>query len=95
MAQEVCDASTKANWTSWTYREYGRLLDEEMVTICQIYMEVGLTDLPFREEKEAKEWLTSAHRDAEHAREHIGARIRKIEELKALLSPCKKGLQQK
>jgi hypothetical protein len=95
MAQEICDDSTKANWTSWTYHEYRRLLDEEMVTICQIYMEVGLTDLPVREEKEAKEWLTSAHRDAERAQEHIGARIRKLEELKTLLSPGKKGLQQK
>ena len=75
MAQEVCNDSTKANWTAWTFREYGRLLDEEMVAICQIYREVELTSLPVRKEKEAREWLTSAHRDAEHAREHIGTRI--------------------
>jgi hypothetical protein len=67
MAQEVCDDSTKASWTAWTFREYGRLLDEEMVAICQIYSEVELTSLPARKEKEAREWLTSAHRDAEHA----------------------------
>ncbi len=95
MAQEICDDSTKASWTSWTYREYRRLLDEEMVAVCQIYMEVGLANLPVREGKEAKEWLIGAHRDAERTRGHIGARIRRLDELKALLSPGKKGLQQK
>jgi hypothetical protein len=87
MMQEICDDSTKADWTSGTYGEYRRLLDEEMVTICQIYMEVGMTDLSDREGKEAKEWLIGAHRDAERARGHIGARSRRLDELKALLSP--------
>ncbi len=87
MAQEICEDSTKADWTSWTYREYRGLLDEEMVTICQIYMEIGMTDLSVREGKEAKEWLMGAHRDAERARGHIGERIRRLYELKALLIP--------
>jgi hypothetical protein len=56
MAQEICDDSTKADWTSGTYSEYRRLLDEEMVTICQIYMGVGMTELSDPEGKEAKEW---------------------------------------
>jgi len=79
MAQEVCNGPTKANWTTWTFREYRKLLDEEMVAICQTYREVELTSLPAREEKEAREWLASAHRDAERVREHIGARIREME----------------
>jgi hypothetical protein len=87
MAQEICDDSIKADWTYWTYCEYRRLLDEEMVTICQTYMEVGMTDLSDREGKEAKEWLIGAHRDAERARRHIGAGIRKLDGLKVLLSP--------
>jgi hypothetical protein len=61
MAQEICDDSTKTDWTFWTYCEYRRLLDEEIVTICQAYMEVGMTDLSDREGKEAKERLIGAH----------------------------------
>ncbi len=54
IAREVCDYSTKADWTSWTYREYRRLLDEEMMAVCQIYAEVKLAELPVREGKEAR-----------------------------------------
>ncbi len=57
------------------------------MAVCQIYAEVELADLPVREGKEAKGWLTSAHEDAECAREHIGAHIRKKEELKMLCGP--------
>jgi len=85
MAREVCDDSTKADWTSWTYREYRRLLDEEMMAVCQIYAEVKLAELPVREGKEARGWLTSAHKDTECAREHISTRIRSAEELRVLL----------
>jgi hypothetical protein len=66
-----------------------------MMAVCQIYAEVELADLLVREGKEAKGWLTSVHQDAECAREPIGTRIRKSEELKALLYPGKKGPQQK
>ncbi len=48
-------------------REYRRLLDEEMMAVCRIYAEVELADLPVREGKEARGWLTSAHMDAECA----------------------------
>ncbi len=87
MAQEICDDSTKANWGTWAYREYRRLLDEETMAVCRIYAEVELADLPVREGKEARGWLTSAHQDAERAREHIGEHIRKREGLRALLYP--------
>jgi hypothetical protein len=36
MAQEICDDSTKAKWSTWSYREYRRLLDEEMLAVCRI-----------------------------------------------------------
>jgi hypothetical protein len=87
MAQEICDDSTKANWGAWPYQEYRRLLDEEMMMVCRICAEVEWADLPVRDGKEAKEWLTSAHQDAERAREHIGRRIKRKEELMALLHP--------
>ncbi len=87
MAREVCEDSTQADWGVWAYREYRRLLDEEMTAACQIYAEVELADLPVREGKEAQGWLTSAHQDAERAREHIGEHIRKREGLRALLYP--------
>ncbi len=61
MAREICDDSTKANWNTWSYREYRRLLGEETMAVCRIYAEVELADLPVREGKEAKGWLTSAH----------------------------------
>ncbi len=51
MAGEMCDDSTKADWTSWTYREYRRQLDEDMMAVCQIYAEVELADLPVRDGK--------------------------------------------
>jgi hypothetical protein len=89
MAREICDESTKANWSAWPYREYRRLLDEEMMTVSRIYAEVELADLPVREGKEAKGWLTSAHQDAERAREHTGGCVKKKEELMALLHPLK------
>jgi hypothetical protein len=87
MAREVCEGSTKADWGVWAYREYRRLLDDEMMAVCRIYTEVELADLPVREGKEAQGWLTSAHQDAERAREHIGEHIRKREGLRALLYP--------
>jgi hypothetical protein len=87
MAREICDDSTKANWGAWPYREYRRLLDEEMTTACRIYAEVELAGLPVCEGKEAKGWLTSAHQDAERAREHIGGCSKRKEELMALLHP--------
>ncbi len=87
MAQEICDDSTKANWGTWSYREYRRLLDEETMAVCRTYAEVELADLPVRKDKEAKGWLTSAHQDAERAREHIGEHIRRREGLRALLYP--------
>jgi hypothetical protein len=61
------------------------------MAVCQIYAEVELADLPVHEGKEARGWLTSAHKDAECAREHIGARIRRSEELRMLLYPAKKS----
>jgi hypothetical protein len=87
MAREVCDDSAKADWGIWTYREYRRLLDDEMMAVCRIYAEVKLADLPVREGKEAQGWLTSAHQDAERAQEHIGEHIRRREGLRALLYP--------
>jgi hypothetical protein len=89
MSLEVCDDSTKADWSIWSCREFRRLLDEEMMAVCRIYMEVELADLPVHEEKAAKGWLTSAHKDGECAREHIGTRIRSLVELGALLHPVK------
>jgi hypothetical protein len=91
IAWEICDDSTKANWSAWSYREYRRLLDEETMTVCRIYAEVELADLPVLEGKEAKGWLTSAHQDAKHAREHNGGHIKKKEELRALLYPGMKS----
>jgi hypothetical protein len=89
IAREMCDDSTKTDWTSWTYREYRRQLDEDMMAVCQIYAEVELADLPVREGKRARGWLTSAHKDVEYAREQVGARIRSLEELGTLLHPVK------
>ncbi len=51
-------------------------------------MEVELADLPVSKGKEAKGWLTSAHQEAERAREHIGERIKGIKVLRALLYPA-------
>ncbi len=87
MAREVCEDSTKSDWGIWAYREYRRLLDDEMMAVCRIYGEVELADLPVRQGKEAQGWLTSAHQDAERAREHIGEHSRKREGLCALLYP--------
>ncbi len=87
MSREVCDDSTKADWSIWSYREFRRLLDEEMMAVCRIYAEVELADPPVREGKEAKGWQTSAHKDAECAPEHIGARVKEREGLGALLHP--------
>jgi hypothetical protein len=56
-----------------------------MMAVCRIYAEVELADLPVREGKEAKGWLTSVHMEAECAQEHIGVPIKKQEELRALL----------
>ncbi len=95
MAREICNDTNKAGWTQQTYREYRRLLDEEMMTVCQIYAEVALADLPVREGKEARRWLKSAHRDTECAREHIGTRIRGLEERRALLYPVRRGSKQR
>jgi hypothetical protein len=91
MAREICDDSAKANWGAWLYREFRRLLDEEMMKVCRIYAEVELADLPVREGKEAQGWLTSAHQNAERAREHIGEHAKKKEEPKALPYPGKKS----
>jgi hypothetical protein len=87
MAREVREDSTKADWGIWAYREYRRLLDDEMMAVCRIYAEVELADLSVREGKEAQGWLTCAHQDAERAQEHIGEHIRKREGLWALLYP--------
>jgi hypothetical protein len=88
MAREICDDSTKARWSTWSYQEYRRLLDEEMMEVCRIYAEVELAKLPVSKGKEAKGWLTSAHQDAERAREHIGERIERKKVLWALLYPA-------
>jgi hypothetical protein len=85
MAQEITDGSTKAGWSIWSYKNYRRLLDEEMMKVCRIYAEVELADLPVSKGKEAKGWLTSAHQEAERAREHIGERIKGMKMLQALL----------
>ncbi len=69
---------------------YRRLLDVEMMAVCQIYAEVKLADLPVREGKEAREWLTSTQREVECAREHIGMRIRGAGERRTLLHPPKR-----
>jgi hypothetical protein len=87
MARELREDSTKADWGIWAYREYRRLLDDEMMAVCRIYAEVELADLPVRQGKEAQGWLTSVHQDAERAREHIGEHIGKREGLRALLYP--------
>jgi hypothetical protein len=76
MAREVCEDSTQADWGVWAYREYRRLLDDEMMAVCRIYAEVELADLPVREGKEAQGWLMIMHRNIERTREHIGMRIR-------------------
>ncbi len=83
MARKVCEDSTKADWGVWAFREYRRLLDDQMMAACRIYTEVELADLPIRQGKEAQGWLTIAHQDAERAREHIGEHIRKREGLQA------------
>jgi hypothetical protein len=92
MAQEIGDDSTKTGWSIWSYKEYRRLLDEEMMEVCRVYAEVELADLPVSKGKEAKGWLTSAHQEAERAREHIGERIKGIKVLQALLYPATEGL---
>ncbi len=33
MAREICDDSSKADWTFWAYREYRRLLDKEIMAV--------------------------------------------------------------
>jgi hypothetical protein len=91
MAQEIDDNSTKTGWSIWSYKHYRRLLDEEMMEVCRIYAEVELADLPVSKGKEAKGWLTSAHQEAERAREHIGERIKGINVLQALLYPAPEG----
>jgi hypothetical protein len=58
-----------------------------MMAVCQIYAEVKLADLPVREGKEAREWLTSTHGEVECAREHISMRIRNAGERRELLYP--------
>jgi hypothetical protein len=91
MAQEIEDNSTKAGWNIWSYKHYRGLLDKEMMEACRIYAEVELADLPVSKGKEAKGWLTSAHQEAERAREHIGERIKRIKVLQALLYPAPEG----
>jgi hypothetical protein len=91
MAQEIEDNSTKAGWNIWSYKHYRGLLDKEMMEACRIYAEVELADLPVSKGKEAKGWLTSAHQEAERAREHIGERIKRIKVLQALLYPALEG----
>jgi hypothetical protein len=76
MAQEIGDDSTKTGWSIWSYKEYRRLLDKEMKEVCRIYAEVELADLPVSKGKEAKEWLTSTHQEAERARAHRRAHQR-------------------
>ena len=71
-AGDIDDNSTKTEWSVWSYKNYRRLLDEEMMEACRIYAEVELADLPVSEGKKAKGWLTSAHQETERAREHIG-----------------------
>jgi hypothetical protein len=83
MAREICGNSTKTYWSAHSYQEYRRLLDAETMAVCQIYGETKLANLLVREGKKAKEWLTSAHEDAEYAREHIDVRLRRPEELRA------------
>jgi hypothetical protein len=91
MAQEIEDISTKAGWNIWSYKHYRGLLDKEMMETCRIYAEVELGDLPVSKGKEAKGWLTNAHREVEYAREHIGERIEKLRVSQALLYPAPEG----
>jgi hypothetical protein len=83
MAWEICDNSGKATWSVCSYPEYRRLLDEAPMGVCQPYMETKLMNLPVGEGKEARGWLTSAHEDAECAREYIVSFIGRLEELRA------------
>jgi hypothetical protein len=78
MAQEGCDDSTKADWASWAYHEYRRLLDEEMMAVCRTYAEGRPADLSVHEGREAQKWLTGAHGVVERAREHISMRLRHL-----------------
>ena len=91
MAQEITDDSTKAGWSIWSYEHYRRLLEKEVVEACRVYAEVELSDLPMSKGEEAKVWLTSAHQEAERAREHIGKRIKELKVLQALLCPATGG----
>jgi hypothetical protein len=58
-----------------------------MMAVRLTYAEVKLADLPVREGKEAREWLTSMHREVECARGHISMRIRDAGERGKLLYP--------
>jgi hypothetical protein len=80
MAREIRDNSTKADWTTWAYHEYRRLLDIETMAVCRIYAGVKLADLPVREGEEAREWLADMQREVEYARGHISTRIREMRE---------------
>ena len=46
MARKVCEDSTKADWGVWAFREYRRLLDDQMMAACRIYTEVELAGRP-------------------------------------------------
>jgi hypothetical protein len=64
MVREICDDSRKDNWSVCSYQKYKSLLDEGAMTVCQTYAETKLVELPIREGKEARGWLTSPHEDA-------------------------------
>ncbi len=64
MAQEACNDSTE---TAWTYHEHRRLLDDEMMAVCQIYAEVEWADLPAHEGERAQKWLMITHKNIERA----------------------------
>jgi hypothetical protein len=91
-AWEICDDTSKADWTHQTYREYRRLLDEEMMAVCQIYAEVALADLPVREGKEARGMVDKRAQGCRmRARAHRHAH-QKIRRAQGAPIPCQEGL---
>jgi hypothetical protein len=88
----VCEDSTKADWSIWSYEHYRRLMEKEVMEACRVYAEVELADLPASKGEEAKMWLTSTHQETERTQEHIGERIKRLKVLQALLCPATEGL---
>jgi hypothetical protein len=44
LALEVHDDATKTEWNARCYREYRRLLDEESMRLCDIYVKTQAVD---------------------------------------------------